>query len=73
MVCIGNARGLSQQAARGTRLGDPMDTQLLVVIMSIVALHVAALAGGGLVLGIMRLLGRAPASTNGAEGRESIH
>ena len=50
-----------------------MDTQLFVVIMSIVALHVAALAGGGLVLGVMRLLGRGPASANGADGRESIH
>jgi hypothetical protein len=50
-----------------------MDTQLLVVIMSIVALHVAALAGGGLALGIMRLLGRGPSSANGAEARESIH
>ena len=44
-----------------------MQTQLLLVIMSIVALHVAALAGGGLVLGIMRLLGRGPATVNGAE------
>jgi hypothetical protein len=35
--------------------------------MSIVALHIAALAGGGLVLGIMRLLGRGPATANGAE------
>lgn len=49
-----------------------MDTQLLVVIMSIVALHVAALVGGGLGLGIMRLLGRGPASHDGAEGRESL-
>ncbi len=50
-----------------------MDTELLIVIMSIVALHVAALAGGGLALGIMRLLGRDPVSASGAEGRESIH
>ncbi|HET6417150.1 MAG TPA: hypothetical protein VFG22_12705 [Polyangiales bacterium] len=50
-----------------------MDTTLLVVIMSIVALHVAALAGGGLALGIMRLLGHRPASLNEAEGRDSIH
>jgi len=40
--------------------------------MSIVALHVAALVGGGLGLGIMRLLGRGP-SVNGAEVRDSIH
>lgn len=53
--------------------GFPMDTELLIVIMSIVALHVAALAGGGLALGIMRLLGRDPVSASGAEGRESIH
>jgi hypothetical protein len=50
-----------------------MNTQLLLVIMSIVALHVAAIAGGGLVLGIMRLLGRGPATANGADERESIH
>jgi len=50
-----------------------MDTQLLVVIMSIAALHVAALVGGALGLGIMRLLGRRPASANGAEVRDSIH
>jgi hypothetical protein len=50
-----------------------MDTQLLVAIMSIVALHVAALAGGGLALGIMRLLGYSPASATEAEGRDSVH
>jgi hypothetical protein len=50
-----------------------MNTQLLLVIMSIVALQLAALAGGGLALGIMRLLGRGPVSANGAEGRDSIH
>jgi hypothetical protein len=49
-----------------------MDTAFLVVIMSLVALHVAALAGGGLGLVIMRLLGRGPASTPAAEGRESM-
>ena len=50
-----------------------MNSQLLLVIMSLVALHVAALAGGGLALGIMRLFGRIPASANGADGRDSIH
>lgn len=55
------------------RLGFPMNTQLLVAILSIVALHVAALAGGGLALGIMRLLGHGPASANEADARESIH
>ena len=50
-----------------------MNTQLLLVIMSIVALHVAAIGGGGLVLGIMRLLGRWPVTANGADERDSIH
>ena len=50
-----------------------MNTQLLLVIMSIVALHVAAIGGGGLVLGIMRLLGHKPATANGADERDSIH
>jgi hypothetical protein len=49
-----------------------MNTTFLLVIMSLVALHVAALVGGGLVLVAMRLLGRAPESTRAAEGRESI-
>jgi len=49
-----------------------MDTALLVVIMSLVALHVAALAGGGLGLFVMRLLGRGPESISGTEGRESM-
>ena len=49
-----------------------MNTAFLVVIMSLVALHVAALAGGGLVLVAMRLLGRTPESAPAAEGRESI-
>jgi len=37
-----------------------MNTQLLIVVMSIVALHLAVLVGGGLALGIMRLLRRWP-------------
>ncbi len=37
-----------------------MTTELLIVIMSIVALHVAALLGGGLALGVMRLFGHKP-------------
>ena len=73
MVRIGNVGRLLQQVARGTRLAVPMDTPFLVVIMSIVALHLAALLGGGLALGVMRLLGRAPTSIDRAEGRESIH
>ena len=50
-----------------------MNTQLFLVIMTIVALHVAALVGGGIALGIMRLLGRAPASMPSDDARESIH
>jgi hypothetical protein len=73
MVRIGNVGRLLQQVARGTRLAVPMDTPFLLVIMSIVALHLAALLGGGLALGVMRLLGRAPTSIDPAEGRESIH
>ena len=42
-----------------------MNTQLLIVILSIVALHVAALVGGGLGLGIMRLMGRKPPRLSG--------
>jgi hypothetical protein len=49
-----------------------MNTAFLFVIMSLVALHLAALAGGGLVLVVMRLLGRAPESAPVAEGRESL-
>ena len=50
-----------------------MDTQLYIVIMSIVGLHLAALLGGGLALGIMRLFGRGPATANGADARDSLH
>ena len=59
--------------ALGPDWGTPMDTQLYIVIMSIVGLHLAALVGGGLALGIMRLLGRGPATANGADARESFH
>ena len=37
-----------------------MTTELLIVILPIVALHVAALLGGGLALGVMRLFGHKP-------------
>lgn len=50
-----------------------MTTELLIVIMSIVALHIAALAGGGLALGIMRLLGRKPPRLPAADATDSIH
>jgi hypothetical protein len=50
-----------------------MDTELLIVIMSIVALHVAALAGGGLALGIMRLFGRRPPSFSSGDATDTVH
>lgn len=50
-----------------------MNTQLLIVILSIVALHVAALAGGGLALGIMRLFGRKPPTLQAGDPSESVH
>jgi hypothetical protein len=48
-----------------------MDTALLVTVMSIAALTVAALGGGGLGLLVMRLLGRSPAVA--PVGTDSIH
>ena len=50
-----------------------MDTALLVAIMSFVVLFVAALAGGGLALGIMRLLGRRPGFGPEPDARDSVH
>jgi len=47
-----------------------MNTGLLVAILSIVALHVAALVGGGLALGVMRLLGHGPASAANGNGSD---
>jgi hypothetical protein len=49
-----------------------MNTQLLIVILSIVALHVAAIIGGGLGLGIMRLLGRKPPRLSG-DAADTVH
>ncbi|MGB8331191.1 MAG: hypothetical protein WCE62_13795 [Polyangiales bacterium] len=49
-----------------------MDTALHVLILSLVALHVAALGGGGLGLLVMRLLGHRPARVSAAEVRDSI-
>ena len=37
-----------------------MNTELQIVILSIVALHVAAVVGGGVALGLMRLFGHKP-------------
>jgi hypothetical protein len=45
-----------------------MDTALLVVILSIAALHLAALVGGGLALGIVRLLKRGGDGASEAKG-----
>lgn len=50
-----------------------MDTQLLIVILSILGLHLAALVGGGVALGIMRLLGHKPPELGQGDASESIH
>ncbi|MGB5704179.1 MAG: hypothetical protein WBM48_15270 [Polyangiales bacterium] len=50
-----------------------MTTELLIVIMSIVALHVAALVGGGLALGVMKLFGRKPPSLPTGDPTETAH
>jgi hypothetical protein len=53
--------------------GYPMNTELLIVILSIVALHVAALVGGGLALGVMRLLGRTPPGPPPGDAADTVH
>jgi hypothetical protein len=50
-----------------------MNTELLIVILSIVALHVAALLGGGLALGVMKLLGRQPPGLSSGDATDSAH
>jgi hypothetical protein len=50
-----------------------MNTELLIVIMSLVSLHVAALAGGGLALGIMRLLGRKLPEPSAGDATDTVH
>lgn len=51
-----------------------MNTELLIVILSIVALHVAALLGGGLALGIMKLFGRkSVARLPGGDAADTVH
>ena len=45
-----------------------MDTALVVVILSIAALHLAALVGGGVALGIVRLLRRGGDGVSEAKG-----
>jgi|GEM_PF-2439950 len=49
-----------------------MNTALHVLILSLVALHVAALGGGGLALLLMRLFGHRPPIVEATEPRESI-
>jgi len=50
-----------------------MTTELLIVIMSIVALHVAALVGGGMALGIMKIFGRKPPSLPTGDAADTVH
>lgn len=50
-----------------------MTTELLIVIMSIVALHIAALVGGGMALGIMRIFGRKPPSLPRGDAADTAH
>ena len=50
-----------------------MTTELLIVIMSIVALHIAALVGGGVALGIMRLFGHKPARLPTGDAADTAH
>jgi hypothetical protein len=50
-----------------------MSTELQIVIMSIVALHAAALAGGGLALAVMRLFGRKPGEVGATDAGDSVH
>jgi len=51
-----------------------MTTELLIVILSIVALHVAALLGGGLALGVMRIFGRKPPTRlSAAKAADTAH
>lgn len=50
-----------------------MNTQLLIVILSIVALHLAALVGGGLALGVMKMLGRTPPSLPAGDAADTVH
>ena len=50
-----------------------MTTQLLIVILSVVALHLAALLGGGLALGVMKFLGRRPPTLPSGEARDTVH
>ena len=49
-----------------------MSTELQIVIMPIVALHAAALAGGGLALAVMRLFGRKPGEVGATDAGDSM-
>ena len=61
-----------QQDAGRVDRGCLVTTELLIVIMSIVALQLAALAGGGLGLAIMRLLGHKPPTLSG-DASDTVH
>ncbi len=50
-----------------------MTTQLLIVILSVVALHVAALVGGGLALGVMKFFGRKSPALPSGEATDTAH
>ena len=50
-----------------------MTTELLIVILSIVALNLAALVGGGLALGVMRLFGHKPTRLSTGDATDTVH
>lgn len=50
-----------------------MTTQLLIVILSIVALHLAAFIGGGLALGVMKFLGHEPPDLPSGDAADTAH
>jgi len=50
-----------------------MTTQLLIVILSIVALHLAAFVGGGLALGVMKFLGHEPPDLPSGDAADTAH
>ena len=70
---ISTAGVTPRQASAEPIWGYPMTTELLIVIMSIVALHVAALLGGGLALGVMKLLGRKPPQLPAGDAAYTAH
>lgn len=74
MIGVTRRRGLRPRGGRcRTDWGYPMTTQLLIVILSIVALHLAAFIGGGLALGVMKLFGREPPSLPSGDVADTAH